>query len=177
MKMFCLEMLSNKINGVDRRSSYFLPDLSLDDPKFVNKCMNSGWWWQFNFRVEIMDSYNTDYYDVAYPGLILQVIDVNYIRVLSWRVQDLFLVRTHLDRARTKFDQIFFSHKIFFLLSKTTYFVKFCNCMLAKYGKQERNFAPEQKPWRQIVEDDLTQNVVLEYDVSSQNYKYVFRGW
>ena len=39
MKMFCLEMLSNKINGVDRRSSYFLPDLSLDDPKFVNKCM------------------------------------------------------------------------------------------------------------------------------------------
>lgn len=28
---------------------------------------------QFDFRVEIMDSYNTDYYDVAYPGLILQL--------------------------------------------------------------------------------------------------------
>lgn len=28
---------------------------------------------QFNFRVNLMDSYATDYYDVSYPGLILQL--------------------------------------------------------------------------------------------------------
>ena len=29
---------------------------------------------QFSFNVLLMDSYSTDYYDIAYPGLIMKVI-------------------------------------------------------------------------------------------------------
>ena len=28
---------------------------------------------QFSFTVHLADSYNTDYYDIAYPGLIMKV--------------------------------------------------------------------------------------------------------
>ena len=28
---------------------------------------------QFTFSVQLMDSYSTDYYDIAYPGLIMRV--------------------------------------------------------------------------------------------------------
>ena len=28
---------------------------------------------QFSFNVLLMDSYSTDYYDIAYPGLIMKV--------------------------------------------------------------------------------------------------------
>ena len=28
---------------------------------------------QFSFDVQLMDSYSTDYYDIAYPGLIMRV--------------------------------------------------------------------------------------------------------
>ena len=28
---------------------------------------------QFTFKVQLMDSYSTDYYDIAYPGLIMRV--------------------------------------------------------------------------------------------------------
>ena len=29
---------------------------------------------QFGFDVQLMDSYSTDYYDIAYPGLIMRVM-------------------------------------------------------------------------------------------------------
>ena len=29
---------------------------------------------QFRFDVQLMDSYSTDYYDIAYPGLIMRVM-------------------------------------------------------------------------------------------------------
>ena len=28
---------------------------------------------QFSFNVQLMDSYSTDYYEIAYPGLIMRV--------------------------------------------------------------------------------------------------------
>ena len=29
---------------------------------------------QFSFNVQLMDSYSTDYYEIAYPGLIMRVM-------------------------------------------------------------------------------------------------------
>ena len=31
---------------------------------------------QFSFNVQLMDSYSTDYYEIAYPGLIMRVMVV-----------------------------------------------------------------------------------------------------
>ena len=31
---------------------------------------------QFSFTVSLMDSYSTDYYDIAYPGLIMKVRNI-----------------------------------------------------------------------------------------------------
>ena len=36
---------------------------------------------QFSFTVSLMDSYSTDYYDIAYPGLIMKV---RKMILLSW---------------------------------------------------------------------------------------------
>ena len=30
---------------------------------------------QFSFDVQLMDSYSTDYYEIAYPGLIMRVME------------------------------------------------------------------------------------------------------
>ena len=38
---------------------------------------------QFSFNVLLMDSYNTDYYDIAYPGLIMKVKNMNECKYLS----------------------------------------------------------------------------------------------
>ena len=31
---------------------------------------------QFSFNVQLMDSYSTDYYEIAYPGLIMRVMGI-----------------------------------------------------------------------------------------------------
>ena len=43
---------------------------------------------QFSFNVQLMDSYSTDYYEIAYPGLIMRVC--LYIRCF-------ILPRLHLE--------------------------------------------------------------------------------
>ena len=35
---------------------------------------------QFTFAVQLMDSYSTDYYDIAYPGLIMRVNVLEHYR-------------------------------------------------------------------------------------------------
>ena len=47
---------------------------------------------QFSYNVLLMDSYSTDYYDIAYPGLIMKV--VKYVFLLSLN----YLLQIHLTR-------------------------------------------------------------------------------
>ncbi|XP_023344150.1 glycine receptor subunit alpha-4 isoform X2 [Eurytemora carolleeae] len=46
---------------------------------------------QFHFRVKLMDSYSTDYYDVSYPGLILQL---HLTRVIGYHIVQTYIPST-----------------------------------------------------------------------------------
>ena len=45
---------------------------------------------QFSFNVLLMDSYSTDYYDIAYPGLIMKVEFIRYYNFLTDKVSATF---------------------------------------------------------------------------------------
>ena len=81
------EIFNMKFDGFDIIFSYIQIQMKWmgADQNNVNSNISLA---QFTFNMQLMDSYSTDYYEIAYPGLIMRVC--LYIRCF-------ILLRLHLE--------------------------------------------------------------------------------